>query len=360
MIRIRQGKVVKIVSQKPGITEVQVQLGDILDKAVNYDYLTGPIEIGNQVVLNTTAIHLGLGTGGVHFVMANLDNPQLNPAEEGHIMKLRYTPMQVKCLAVEEEDSPHAQQIRKFQDLKKTPVIIGSLHSQIAPAAVGIKVAGKEKLKVAYIMTDGAALPLAFSKLTAELKAKDLIQATITVGNAFGGDYEAVNIYSGLITAKEVVGADVIIVAMGPGIVGTGSQWGFSGVEQGEIINAVNILGGKAIAIPRISFADSRKRHQGISHHSLTVLEQIALTPATLPFPLMDPIKTKLVRDQIRSHGLTNRHQIVIEDGEPALLAMENIFQLKVTTMGRNTLEDREFFLAAAAAGIVAAKLIVY
>lgn len=92
-----------------------------------------------------------------------------------------------------------------------------------------------------------------------------------------GGDLESVNIYSGLIAAYQVLKAEIIIVTMGPGIVGTGTKWGTTAVEQGEIINAVNVLGGQPIAVPRISFADPRPRHQGVSHHTITALGQVAL-----------------------------------------------------------------------------------
>ena len=33
---------------------------------------------------------------------------------------------------------------------------------------------------------------------------------------------------------------------MGPGIVGTGTKYGFSGIEQGQIIDAINTLSGRA------------------------------------------------------------------------------------------------------------------
>lgn len=87
-------------------------------------------------------------------------------------------------------------------------------------------------------MTDGASLPIYLSKNVDTLKEK-LIDSTITIGNAFGGDYECINIYTALITAKEILKADAVFVSMGPGIAGTGTKYGFTGIEQGSILDAV-------------------------------------------------------------------------------------------------------------------------
>ncbi len=359
MIRIRRGKVTEIVTQTRELTEIRVEVEGKTEDAINYNFMTGPVRVGDVVTLNTTAVHMGLGSGGYHFVMAN-DSVQGTEVDEmGHIIKLRYTPCQVKCFTVEEELHPHRAKIQDFTSLKKTPVIVGTLHSMLAPAAAGVKKASGGKLRVVYIMTDGASLPIQLSRTVAELKEKGVIDATVTVGHAFGGDFEAVNIYTGLIAAKEAAEADVIIVTMGPGIVGTGTLYGFTGIEQGEIINAVNILGGKAIAIPRISFVDARERHTGISHHTLTVLEKIAITPCVVVLPRMDPIKENYVNKQLMKAGITLDHEVLTEDGEPALMYLIEK-DIVVTTMGRSMSQDREFFLSAGAAGILASKYVVY
>ena len=82
-------------------------------------------------------------------------------------------------------------------------------------------------------MTDGAGLPLALSDLVADLRDRELLDATVTCGHAFGGDYEAVSIFSALAVARHVAAADVAVVAMGPGIVGTNTRLGFTGMEVG-------------------------------------------------------------------------------------------------------------------------------
>lgn len=351
MIRIRSGVVKGITTNRPGVTELQVEVEGQLQKATNYDSLTGSVKPGDQVILNTTAVSKNLGTGGAHFVMGNVTHPAREMVEAGHIMKLRYSPCQVKVLAVEEPDSPYAEIMRQTDSLEGVPVIIGTLHSMIAPVAAVIKKMGGDNLRVAYLMTDGAALPMALSRMVYELKQKGLIFQTVTCGHAFGGDLEAINIYTGLLACQAVLKADIILVAMGPGIVGSGSRFGFTGVEQGEIINAVNILGGRPVAIPRISFADERTRHRGISHHTQTALGKIALTKATVALPKLEPDKMELVLRQLEDSGISQRHDVALVDAQPALEALQE-YNIKVTTMGRNIEQDREFFLAAGAAGV--------
>lgn len=359
MLSNRQGTVVKILERRQGVTEVLVSVDGAIHKALNYDDLTGSISPGDRILLNVTAVQLGLGTGGYHFVMANYSNTGLDDRRPGHLMKLRYTPLQVKILAVEEEESPYRQELENCTSLDGMPVLVGSLHSMVPMAAAGLRAASGHDLRITYIMTDSACLPLAFSKLVPVLKSKHLIHGTITVGHAFGGDLEAVNIYTGLLAAKAVLKAHAAIVAMGPGIVGTATKWGFSGVEQGEIINAVNILGGRAVAIPRISFADKRERHYGISHHTLTALGRIALTPAILPLPqLAQCHDLDFLLAQMTAARLHEKHQIVIEEGDSALAYLQ-AKDIPVTTMGRTPEQDPAFFLAAGAAGKAAARLAI-
>ncbi len=358
MIRIRHGEVLKIISCRPGVEEILVLVGGQQQKAINYYQLTGPVRQGDSVVLNTTAVHKKLGTGGSHFVIANLGTQNIDAPEEGHIMKLRYTPCQVKVLSVEEDDSPYADLMRQTETLDGMPVVVAELHSMLPPIAAALQHMGRGNLRVAYIMTDGAALPIAFSKLVHQMKNKNLIHSTITCGHAFGGDYEAVNIYSALLAAKAAAKADAAVVAMGPGIVGTGSKYGYTGLEQGQVVNAVYTLGGKAVAVPRISFADPRERHRGLSHHTATALGNAALAECTVALPRLPGDKAALVKQQLISSGISVKHKVIEVDAEPALTALQHT-GIKVTTMGRTVEQDREFFLAAGAAGIVAAKMLL-
>ncbi|MHB0912987.1 MAG: DUF3866 family protein [Armatimonadota bacterium] len=338
MLNRREVTVQEILTERPGIQELLVDGG----RAVNYPALSGPVFPGDRVLVNTTAVDLALGTGGVHFVICNLSRQEEPHPEPGHIMKLRYTPLQTAVLSVEEA-SPE----KLAASLDGFPVVCCELHSQVAPVAAAVK-ARHANARVAYVMTDGAALPLAFSRLVSELRGAGLIDTTVTCGQAFGGEIEAINLYTGLLAARSV--ADVAVVAQGPGNAGAGTKYGFSGLQQAEAVNAAGVLGGRAVVALRVSFADPRERHRGISHHSLTAL-QVALQPAIVALPELSDEKMKMVTQTLDS--LPERYEICTADGEPGLaeLARRGV---KVRTMGRSVDEDREFFLAASAAGALA------
>ena len=242
----------------------------------------------------------------------------------------------VQLLSIEEENSPYHELFNKNEDIKDMKVIIGELHSMLLPAVFNIK-HKNPKIRVSYIMTDGGALPISFSRTAAFLKEEKLIEGSVTFGQAFGGDYEAVNIYTALLGAKHVLNSDIAIVTMGPGIVGTGTKYGFSGIEQGYIIDAVNTLGGTPVFIPRISFAERRARHFGISHHSITILTEIAKTRAEVIVPQFSEEKNKYIKAQIKKHSIDQIHKIVfIEEKEDIL---NNILHfnndVRLSTMGR-------------------------
>ena len=345
--------VVDVRKEREGLQEVVVESDGRREPALNYVTLTGSLKVGDRVVINTTAVELGLGTGGMHFVMARLAEGE--PLPPGHIMKLRYTPWQFSCLAAEEQDSPHHQAVASLRSLNGMPVIACCLHSMIAPAAAGFK--AERAGRVVYIMTDGAALPLALSDLVVDLRRAGLLDATITAGQAFGGDYEAVNLHSALIVAKAVAAADVAIVSQGPGNVGTGTPFGFSGIEQGEIVNAAAALGGRPIAYPRISFTERRERHRGLSHHTVTALGVAALATAEVVLPEMAADRMKPIMDALEAAKISGKHRVIVRDGSRGMdeLRRRNI---QVKSMGRAPGDDPEFFLAAAAAGAYAAEIL--
>ncbi len=345
MISKRVGLVESIKSKSENLEEITVKIGEEVAKAYNYPKMTGNVEVGDEVLLNTTAVELSLGTGGYHFVIMNLNKMESKMTPGGHIMKLRYTPMQVKVDSVEEQDSNLHDKINEFKSLEKLPVVVGTLHSMLTPFVASYKRHNPNK-KLVYIMTDGAALPIYLSKNVENLKEKKLIDETITIGNAFGGDYECINIYSALITAKEVLNADAVFVSMGPGIAGTGTKYGFTGIEQGPILDAVKKLGGTPIAIPRMSFADKRDRHVGISHHSITVLKEIVNVEVNIPIGVKDEEKLKYIQNQIKENNLDEKHNIVyIKPGNTS--DDLNHYGLKVRSMGRNYEQDSELFDAA-------------
>ncbi|MEA1960226.1 MAG: DUF3866 family protein [Bacillota bacterium] len=355
MIQSKRGIIVEELFCREGIRAFSVVVNGKKEKCIVYPELVGEIHPGDEVLMNTTAVSLSLGTGGYHYVISRIDPEEKEFQPEGHIMKLRYMPMQLKVLSVEEEDSPYHETMLQADSLGGCPVLVGTLHSMLAPLCLALSRAGCKK--IAYVMTDGAALPIAFSRTVDWLKKEHLLVGTVTCGHAFGGDLEAVNVYSAMLAARHVLKADVIIVTMGPGIVGTGTRWGFTGVEQGEILNAVDALEGIPMAVPRLSFADARERHRGISHHSLTVLKRICRVPSYVTLPYMDEEKTSYVLHQLETQSIFERMHICMDQGDFILNLLREC-PLKITTMGRSAEEDPEFFMALGASVSTAVHLL--
>ena len=162
MLRARWGVIATILSARAGAIEVRVEFSDAPEEsgpALAYPELTGPIAVGDRVLVNTTAVHLRLGTGGLHFIMAvDRGEPSLPPPGPGHIMKLRYTPLQQAVLTAEERAT--AGELALPEELGGTPVVAAELHSQVAAVAAGIR-ATAPAARIAFVMPDAAALPLA-------------------------------------------------------------------------------------------------------------------------------------------------------------------------------------------------------
>lgn len=359
-VRVRDAVVVDIIARRPDATEALADLGSSSpEPVISYHGLTGPLYVGDRVTLNTTAGTLRLGTGGVHFVIA-IHGREMNADVPGHIMKLRYTPAQVKVLTVEEEESAYHDQLQQIPDLGGKPVLVGSLHSQLPIVAAVIR-SQVPDAKIAYIMTDGAALPAALSRLIFQLRESQLIHAFFTAGHAFGGDYEAVSSLSAMAAAHVVTDADAIIVAMGPGVVGTSTPLGTTALEQGPLLDAAHALGATAVPIVRASGVDTRHRHRGISHHTMTALTRFTFHPTTIPLSRAPTVElTEHIEKQskrLRQHG----HIPQWEDGRTAYAqarALLESYGITVTSMGRTSSDDPLFFWMAAAAGFFGARLI--
>jgi hypothetical protein len=193
-------------------------------------------------------------------------------------------------------------------------------------------------------MTDGGALPIWISKTVKKLYDNGIIKGTVTYGNAFGGDIECINIYTAIIAAKEILRADAAIVCMGPGITGTDTRYGFSGIEQCHIIDSVNTLKGKAIAVPRISFSDNRDRHYGISHHSRTTLGRLCCTKAYVALPRLGKEKMELLEAQLKESGILSKHEISFWSIEK----VEELYEsedFQLDKMGKDYKQDMDYFI---------------
>jgi hypothetical protein len=334
--------------ERPGLQRVEVDLGDGPERAYVLTQLTGTVGTGDRVVVNTTAVELGLGTGGWHVVHWNLERDRWAERGPGHIIKSRYTSLQADVGSAEE----HLAELAEVESVEGMPVVAAALHSQV-PAAV---VAFKERApgaRLAYVMTDGAGLPLALSDLVFALRERNLIEATITCGHAFGGDFEAVSIFSALAVARHAAEAEAVVVAMGPGIVGTNTRLGFSGMEVGSVLDAAVALGGQPIACLRVSFADRRARHEGLSHHSRTALRLACRERVTVAVPRLGGDEDARLRADLAEAGIDRRHDLV-DVTPPDVLSLFAEHGLEVVSMGRPAADDPALFLAAGAAGALA------
>ena len=322
----RTGTVTRIISERPGLQRVEVD-GHL---AYALTQLIGPVAAGDRVVVNTTAVELGLGTGGWHVVHWNLERDDGWTAPGGgHVMKLRYTSLQADTGVSEERDGYDPP-----DSLDGLPVVACFLHSQVAAVATAFK-AGQPAKRLAYVMTDGGALPLALSDLVYDLRTAGVLDTTVTAGHAFGGDHEAVNLTSALDVAVAAGGADAVVVATGPGVVGTGTPRGFSGLEVAAIVDAAVARGARPAVALRYSDADPRPRHRGVSHHATTALAQAHGT-ATVAVPEGEPLPD------------VGHHRAVT-------VAVPDLSGLRVTTMGRGPEDDPRFHSYSGAAGAWAA-----
>ncbi|MFI5935421.1 DUF3866 family protein [Actinoplanes sp. NPDC051494] len=359
MVRWRSGTISSVRREWRGAVELEVHTDDGPLRALAYPSLTGTPEPGDRVLLNVGAQVMGLGTGGYALVVALPDRLPPDPPADGttrdagHLVKARYTPLQAILLGVDEEASPHREAMAGADSLDGMPVVLADLHSALPAILAGVH-ADRPDARVAYVMTDGGALPAWFSRTLDGLTGH--LAGTVTTGQAFGGDLEASTVHTGLLAARHVLRADVTIVAQGPGNLGTGTPWGFSGVALGEAVNATVALGGRPIGSLRISDGDARPRHRGVSHHSLTAYGRVALVAADLPVPAdLAAGLAKEVTDALAP--LTTLHRVV-EVPTDGLDAALHASPVRLSTMGRGLTEDHAYFIAAAVAGRHAAALL--
>lgn len=353
------------LSRSAGTVEHLVRVGEQQVRALTYLDEVGEPAVGDRVLLNVAALERGLGTGGFALVVALPDAlPDDPPPAPGHVVKARYTPTQTMVLGADEQESPHHELLRDADDLGGMPVVVADLHSALPAVVAGLResaavaTAGREP-RVAYVMSDGGALPIAFSRTVAGLRDAGWLAGSVTVGQAYGGDLEAVTVHSGLLAARFVLEADVVVVTQGPGNLGTGTRWGFSGVAAGEALNAAHVLGGRGVAALRVSQADPRERHRGVSHHSTTAYARVARVPADLPVPrLAGPLGATVSEQADAMVALSEDRLRRVDVPVDGLRGALEASPVPLRTMGRDLDADEAAFVTAAAAGRHAATLI--
>src|SRR5215213_5738664 len=158
-IRWRRGRVTATGRRGRDSLELTVEVPDEGSvRALAYPSLVGIPQVDDDVLLNTTALAQGLGTGGVALVVAVPDRLPPDPEGPGHLVKARYTPLQVTVQGVDEQDTEHHRTIADTDTLDEMPVVVADLHSALPAVLIGV-LATDPDLAVAYVMTDGGALP---------------------------------------------------------------------------------------------------------------------------------------------------------------------------------------------------------
>jgi len=324
-LSLRRGKVTAIAEQHEGLVRVEVEG----EPCIAYPDLTGAVELGDDVIVNVQARELGLGSGGFDVVHVNLTRGlELAPAPGAHVMKLPYTPSQQAARHLEEDFTlPDA--------LGGMPVVCCTLHSQLAPVCAAL--AG---LRVAYVQLAGGALPIALSDTVRALRARELLNTTLSAGSCFGGDLECVTVASALAwSAGEEL--DAVVCSIGPGIVGTSSRLGHGGLAAAEAANTATALGGSPVLAVRVSSGDERARHRGVSHHTRAVFE-LCLGEVSVAWPAgLDA-----------PDWLDGRRELDVSEWRAACDG------LPLDHMGRGPDDDPWFFASAFAAGKLARTLI--
>lgn len=321
------------------------------EKAILYLSITPRASINSEVIVNATSTTLKLGTGGMDIVTSVLQSlPQNITEPNGHIMKARYLPNQHSVLAVEAQESQYHLLFNKSFSLQEKKILISELHSMLPICFWAMDFLNHDRKMVA-IISDEASIPLSLSNHVRDLK-KDKRFSTITIGQAFGGSYEAVNLVTALQFATEVLNADLILVTLGPGVVGTGTNYGFSGIVQASWANIINSLDGVPVWVPRLSEADKRERHKGISHHTLTPLVKFTYgKKSVLPLPTVNSSIATTITKQVQELHLDDRIKWIKEEQLHEIV--HHILKkstVPIKTMGRKYEDDPIFFLGVVAA----------
>ncbi|HEX4929589.1 MAG TPA: DUF3866 family protein [Gaiellaceae bacterium] len=310
-ISLRRGVVTALVEAHERL--VRLEVDGIA--CVAYPRLTGEVEVGDEVLVNEQARLLELGSGGFDVLYANLTRGLgLEPEQGAHVMALPYTPGQVTGRYTEELDYLAGS-------LDGMPVVLCTLHSQVAPVCAGLV-----GTRVSYVQVAGGALPVSLSDTLRVLRERGLVEVACAVAPCLDGDAQFVTGAAALAWAKEQ-GYDAVVCSVGPGIVGTGTRLGHGALSLADAANVANALGGRPVLAVRTSDADSRERHRGVSHHAQAVLDLCL-------------------------------GQVVVPEDADGEGWDEACAGLPLSHMGRGPEDDPAFFRAAYAAGAVARRML--
>ncbi|WP_205698053.1 DUF3866 family protein [Conexibacter sp. SYSU D00693] len=301
--------------------------------------LVGAGEVGDDVVVNTQAADLALGSGGFDVVHVNLSRGLGGAGVPGaHVMKLNYASLQHAVVPVEETaggDGGARAVEGEERSAAEVPVGVFGLHGQLPAIAWAVGQAAPGA-RLGYVQTPGGALPGSHSRVVRELRERGLLAGHLTAGAAYGGaDGDAITTAGALDHGVRELGWDAAVVGPGPGILGSGSAFGHGGMVALESAHTALALGHPVVLCARMSGSDPRPRHRGLSHHTATVL-RLLLRPVVVALPAGEAPPSEVAG----AHGWVF---------PPADLEGYAASGLPATSMGR---EDPLFFAAALVCGM--------
>jgi len=297
--------------------------------------LLGEMREGDEVIVNVAALDLELGSGGFDVVHVNLTRGLAGGGtDEKHVMKLNYTSLQHPVEPVE-------RPIDEARGGRTIPVLVIPMHGHLAPASWAAAQTNPA-LRVGYIQTAGGALAGSLSRQVAELRRRGLLCGHVTAAPTYGGEHEALSPAGALDAAARHLGWDAAITGPGPGIIGSKTHFGHGGMAALDNAHAALSLAMPTLLSPRLSVADLRARHRGVSHHTLTILD-LLLAPVEVAVPLgEEEVLTSL---ELACGG---RHRLRVAALD---LGGYSLSGLSSQAMGRGIEDDPLFFAAALAAG---------
>jgi Protein of unknown function (DUF3866) len=313
-----------------------IEVGGERRRAWADESLVGEVREGDEVIVNTEAVDLGLGSGGFDVVHVNLTRGlDGQGAGSAHVMKLNYTSLQHAV-----EPAERSQEEIEAAGAAKPPVLVIPLHGHLAPAAWA---AAKTSpgMRVGYVQTAGGALPGTLSRDVRDLREHDMLCGHITAGPAYGGELEAISV-PGALDAAAGLGWEGVIAGPGPGILGSETRYGHGAMAALDNAHAALALGMPTLLSPRLSGADSRPRHRGVSHHTATVLE-LLLGGVEVPVPEDEPALAPALEPLLGTRHHSSRQPVDLDGYAASGLPTE--------VMGRGIDEDPPFFAAALASG---------
>jgi Protein of unknown function (DUF3866) len=380
MLKLRKATVIDTVEAHPAEQELVVELADGSRRPAIADVaLHGLCQLGDEVIVNVQALDLGLGSGGFDVLHVNLtrglsgegaptDQRSSGSSIDRHVMKLNYSSLQHAVEPVEGEtlDLP-----------LERPVAVLGLHGQLAAVAWAFA-QQHPQAQLGFVQTPGGALPGSRSRTVAMLRERGLLAGHVTAGASYGGESEAITTAGAIHHGIRTLGWDAAVCGPGPGIVGSRSPLGHGGLHALDSAHVALALGAPTLLVARMSSADTRPRHRGVSHHTLTVLD-LLLEPVTVALPagIRSPVGADLRATLGSVFGASStsvRPQLALDINrqtgrDPASLTRHDWRRapvdlpaylqsgLPAVTMGRGLVQDPLFFASALAGGAALAEL---